>query len=66
VMDQTAPLEELTVDGDVVSFRRGDLAVVLNCGESAVPLPTGELVLASGAVTDELPGNTAVWLLPSR
>ncbi|MEJ7796833.1 MAG: glycoside hydrolase family 13 protein, partial [Nocardioides sp.] len=27
VMDQTAPLEELTVDGDVVSFRRGDLAV---------------------------------------
>jgi alpha-glucosidase len=50
----------------VLAFRRGPLTVVLNCGRKPVALPEGELVLASGPLpeTGELPGDTAVWLVP--
>lgn len=47
---------------DVLAFRRGDVTVVLNCGKRAVPLPAGEVLIASGPITGELPANTAVWL----
>jgi alpha-glucosidase len=50
---------------DVLAFRRGDLTVLLNCGSSPVPLPEGEVVVASvelGAGDREIPGDTAVWL----
>ncbi len=50
------------VDGDVLTVRRGDLRVVLNCGDGAVALPEGDVRLASGPVGPQLPGNTAVWL----
>ncbi len=47
---------------DVLAFRRGDVTVVLNCGKRAVPLPAGEVLLASGPVSGDLPPNTAVWV----
>jgi alpha-glucosidase len=47
---------------DVLAFRRGDITVVLNCGSTPVTLPAGDVVIASGPVDAELPGNTAVWL----
>ena len=48
---------------DVLTFRRGPLTVVLNCGDTPVDLPDGELVVASGRVDGGmLPADTAVWL----
>ena len=52
--------------GNVLAFCRGDLRVVLNCGDDPVALPDGEVVISSGALDGPdgplLPGNTAVWL----
>ena len=46
-----------------LAFRRGQLAVALNAGADPVPLPDGEVLLASGPVeAGSLPGATAVWL----
>ncbi len=53
---------DVGLDGEVLTVRRGDVTVVLNCGDAAVPLPAGEVIVASGPVTSELPGGTAVWL----
>jgi alpha-glucosidase len=50
------------VTDDVLTLRRGPLTVVLNCGKGPIPLPPGELVIASGAVDGEVPPDTAVWL----
>ena len=50
------------VDGDVLTLRRGELTVVLNCGATPVPMPPGELLIASGPVDDRLPPDTAVWV----
>ena len=36
--------------------------MVLNCGDTPVPLPEGEVLIASGPVDDKLPADTAVWL----
>jgi alpha-glucosidase len=50
-------------DRDVLTLVRGDLTVVLNCGDVATPLPDGEVLVASGPVEDgKLPADTAVWL----
>jgi alpha-glucosidase len=53
--------------GNVLAFHRGDLRVVLNCGDDPVALPEGEVVISSGPLGDGpegavLPGSTAVWL----
>jgi alpha-glucosidase len=48
------------------AYRRKDgrLVCVLNASDVSVPLPTGDILLASGSVTDRrLPPNTAVWLV---
>jgi alpha-glucosidase len=55
-------LEWLDAPADCLAYRRGDVSVWLNAGAAAVPLPSGELVHASGPVGDELPPDTAVWL----
>jgi alpha-glucosidase len=47
---------------DCLAFRRGSITVLLNAGDVAVPMPPGEVLLASGRVGAELPGATAVWL----
>jgi alpha-glucosidase len=45
-------------------YRRGaGLVVALNAGDQSVPLPAGDLVLASGPIPDAmLPADTAVWI----
>ena len=47
---------------DALTLRRGELTVVLNCGATPVPMPPGELLIASGAVDDTVPPDTAVWV----
>ena len=48
---------------DLLTFRRGPLTVVLNCGNTPAPLPDGEVLVASGPIEDDkLPADTAVWL----
>ena len=58
----TAESVRVDVDGDLLTITRAGLRVLLNCGESALPLPPGDVVVASGPVDGELPGCTAVWL----
>jgi alpha-glucosidase len=42
----------------------GGLRCVLNAGSTPLPLPEGDVVLASAPVTDrELPPDTAAWLV---
>lgn len=46
-------VEWLDASGDAVIFRRpGGLVCALNCGAQPVPLPPGELVLASAPLLD--------------
>ena len=46
-----------------LSYRRGPVTVLLNAGSTAMPLPVGEVLLASGPLADDqLPPDTAVWL----
>ena len=53
----------LDLGADVLAFRRGPVTVVLNCGETPVELPDGELLLSSAPVDGgKLPGDTAAWL----
>jgi len=57
------PLDSVLVEGDVLHLAKADLRVVLNCGEQPVALPEGEMLLASGPVTDGmLPPDTACWV----
>jgi alpha-glucosidase len=59
-------LEWLTASPDSLVFRRtaGSLICALNTGESPIPLPAGELILASAPLTDgQLPPDTAAWLV---
>jgi len=46
----------------VVAFDRDDVTCVVNFGPASVPLPEGELVLASDGVDGELPPNTGAWM----
>lgn len=55
-------VEMLDLGPDVVAFRRGPVTAVLNCGTTPVPLPEGDVLMASGPVAAELAPNTAVWL----
>jgi alpha-glucosidase len=57
-------LEWLDSPADSLAFRLGGgLVCVLNAGVKAIPLPLGEVLLASGELTDgALPPDTAAWL----
>jgi alpha-glucosidase len=55
-------IELLDRGQDVVSFRRGDIVVVLNCGTEAIEMPPGEVIIGSRPVDGRLPADTAVWL----
>jgi alpha-glucosidase len=56
-------VEFVTGPPDVVTFRCGDgLVCVLNAGATAVPLPEGELLIASGIEGGRLAANSAAWL----
>ncbi len=39
----------MTVTGDVLSFVRGPVTVLVNCGKKPAPLPDGEIVVSSAA-----------------
>ncbi|GGI44750.1 alpha-glucosidase [Agromyces flavus] len=55
-------VEPSGADG-VLAFRNGDVLVVANTGSADVPLPAGEVLLASAEVADGvLPADTTVWL----
>lgn len=48
---------------DAVAFRNGDVTVIANTGDTAIALPAGTVIAASGPLEDAaLPGNTTVWL----
>lgn len=50
----------------VLAFRNGDVDVVANLDDVAVPLPAGEVLLASGPLDGAtLPAGTTVWLRAS-
>jgi alpha-glucosidase len=50
-------------DEGVVAFRSNGLTVVANVSAASMPVPTGELLLASHALDDDvLPADTTVWL----
>ena len=56
---------ELTwVDADehVVAFDNGEVRVLVNVAGAPVPLPGGEVLLASTELSGELPTDAAVWL----
>jgi alpha-glucosidase len=56
-------LEFVEGGSDVVAFRCSDgLTCVLNAGSVTVPLPGGELLIASALVEGELAANSAAWL----
>jgi alpha-glucosidase len=56
------PFAWLDAPVDCLSYRRGDVRVLLNAGRRGVPLPAGSVLLASGPVDGDLPPDTAVWL----
>ena len=59
----TGDIEWLDVGPGVIAFRNGSLTIIANTGSTPVPLPLGEIVVASGPVDDGLlPGDTTVWL----
>lgn len=61
----TAELEWLGAPPDSLAFRRsGGLVCAVNCGTSPVDVPPGQFLLSSDPLEgDQLPPDTAVWLL---
>ena len=58
----------LDTEPDLVAFDRHDRwRSTTNFGEVATPLPAGEILLASGPITDgTLPPATTIWTAPLR
>ncbi len=56
----------LEAPADCLSYARGPrFTMLLNGGSTAVPLPAGDVLLASGPLVDgQLPPDTAVWVRP--
>ena len=57
-------LRLLDLESDVLAFERGTgVRCIANMGPSPIPLPPGEVLLASEDLPPgELPGDTTVWL----
>lgn len=65
--DEELALIDLDLGADVLAFDRGSgVRCVANMGSAPVALPAGEVLLASDDVGEQLPGDTAVWLIPQR
>jgi len=47
---------------DVLAFRRGPVTVVVNCGDDAIELPEGDVVVATEQLDGRLPANAGVWM----
>ncbi len=52
----------LDLGADVLAFRRGPVTVVVNCGDDAIELPGGGVVVATEDLDGSLPANAGVWL----
>jgi alpha-glucosidase len=59
---QNGDIEWLDAPAGCLAYRRGDVSVWLNTGDVALPLPAGEILLASAPVDGELPPDVAVWV----
>jgi len=56
-------IEWLPSEEHVLALRNSGVTVLANTGSTPVPLPVGDVVLASGPVDGAtLPGDTTVWL----
>lgn len=56
-------VEVVDSTADVLTFRRGPVTVVLNCGTAPAELPEGEVLMSSGPVEGgKLAPDTAAWL----
>ena len=56
-------LGDVTVTADVLSFARGPVTALVNCGSTPTPLPAGAVLVASGPLEDGLlPPDTAAWV----
>ena len=57
-------IEWLDAPVGVLSYRCGDVTVVLNSGAEPAALPAGEVLVASGPLGDDgtLPVDTAAWI----
>jgi len=57
-------LEWLDGADEVIAFRNSGLTVVANMGDTAVELPSGAVVLASGPLPSDgtLPAGVTAWL----
>jgi len=47
---------------DVLDFTVGDVRVVVNMSDDELPLPSSEVLLRSGPITETLPHDTTVWV----
>lgn len=66
-LGQGDTVQPLAAEDDVLALQRGRITVVLNAGASPVELPEGEVVIASGDLTDGLlPPDTAAWVSSGR
>jgi alpha-glucosidase len=62
-------IDWLDIGPDALAFTRdgGGLRCVLNTGKRPLPLPDGEVLLASAPTVDgTLPANAAAWLLDAN
>ena len=61
-----AKLSWIDSGDDVLAYERGSgVRCVANMGDVAVPMPAGEILLASQpGLETELPADTAVWVRP--
>ncbi len=56
-------LGDVTATADVLSFARGPVTALVNCGSTPTPLPAGAVLVASGPLEDGLlPPDTAAWV----
>ncbi|GAA2130661.1 glycoside hydrolase family 13 protein [Nocardioides bigeumensis] len=56
-------IDAVEVTGDVLTFERGPVTVVVNCGKKPLDLPDGEVVVSSAAlVGGKLPVDSAAWV----
>ncbi len=64
---QPPELGWLPAAADCLVLQRGDLLCAVNLGRAPAPLPPGRVLLASEPPSDDqLPTDTAAWLLASR
>jgi alpha-glucosidase len=63
LVGRAAPPRWLDADADVLAFRRGDVACIVNLSAGPVQLPAGTVLITSGPLDGgRLPVDTAAWV----